>query len=125
LLRYSGHWELLGFGYWVLEVKATGEFVGEVGFSDYKRDLEPPSKDVPEVGWVLTPAKQGMGYATEAVKAALKWGYRYFGEKPVACLIDPGHEVSIRVAEKCGFKERRTCLYQGKRVLLFERILGR
>ncbi len=28
LLRYVGHWAVLGFGYWVVEEKATGKFVG-------------------------------------------------------------------------------------------------
>jgi hypothetical protein len=37
-LRYRGHWSVLGFGYWVVEEKATGDFVGEVGFGDFKRD---------------------------------------------------------------------------------------
>ena len=32
LLRYAGHWLLLGFGYWAVEEKATGNFLGEVGF---------------------------------------------------------------------------------------------
>src|SRR5271170_6882454 len=49
LLRYVGHWALLGFGYWVAEENATGSFVGEIGFADYKRDLEPSLKGVPEV----------------------------------------------------------------------------
>ena len=31
LLRYAGHWLLLGFGYWAIEEKDTGSFVGELG----------------------------------------------------------------------------------------------
>src|ERR1035438_8327810 len=58
-LRYVGHWALLGFGYWVVEEKATGSFVGEIGFADYKRDLEPSLHDKPEIGWVLAPRSQG------------------------------------------------------------------
>src|SRR5208337_2226490 len=50
-LRYVGHWSLLGFGYWVVEEKATGHFAGEIGFADYKRDLQPSLKGVPEIGW--------------------------------------------------------------------------
>ena len=38
-LRYVGHWSVLGFGYWVVEEKATGDFVGEVGFGNFKRDI--------------------------------------------------------------------------------------
>ena len=34
LLRYVGHWAWMGFGYWVVEEKATGRFAGEMGFSD-------------------------------------------------------------------------------------------
>src|ERR1700722_8551273 len=43
-LRYAGHWQLLGFGYWAVEEKATGDFIGEIGFADYKRDRQPPLK---------------------------------------------------------------------------------
>src|ERR1700691_4275001 len=64
LLRYVGHWALLGFGYWVVEEKATGSFVGELGFADYKRDMEPPLKDTPEIGWIFAAQFQGKGYAT-------------------------------------------------------------
>jgi RimJ/RimL family protein N-acetyltransferase len=123
LLRYVGHWSLLGFGYWILEEKATGDFVGEVGFSDYRRNVEPEIGAVPEVGWVLIPPKHGMGYATEAVHAVLDWGRGHFGPSPVACLIHPDHRASIRVAHKCGFKERQLGMYKGNPVLIFDLML--
>ena len=122
LLRYVGHWSLLGFGYWVVEERATGEFVGEVGFSDSKRELEPPLGAV-EVGWVLKPAKHGLGYATEAVQAALHWGRGHFGSSPVACIIHPEHQASIRVAQKCGFTRRQLGTYKGDPVLIFDQFL--
>src|SRR3974390_173486 len=50
LLRYAGHWVLLDFGYWVVEEKDTGNFVGEVGFADYKRDISPSIHGTPEIG---------------------------------------------------------------------------
>jgi RimJ/RimL family protein N-acetyltransferase len=53
LLRYVGHWSMLGFGYWLVEEKTSEQFVGEVGFADYKREIEPSIDDVPEIGWVL------------------------------------------------------------------------
>src|ERR1700740_1278177 len=58
LLRYIGHWALLGFGYWVVQQKQTGRFLGEVGFADYKRDLRPALKDIPEIGWVFASQAQ-------------------------------------------------------------------
>src|SRR3982074_1337791 len=46
LSRYLGHWAWMGFGYWVVEEKGSGSFAGEVGFSDWKRDIEPSLKGV-------------------------------------------------------------------------------
>lgn len=106
-----------------MEEKATGDFVGEVGFSDYKRDVEPALGAVPEVGWVLTPAKHGMGYATEAVLAVLDWGREHFGPSPVACLIHPDHHASMHVAQKCGFKKRQLGMYKGNPALIFDLML--
>jgi RimJ/RimL family protein N-acetyltransferase len=123
LLRYVGHWSLLGYGYWVLEEKATGDFVGEVGFSDCKRDVEPTIGAVPEVGWVLIPPKHGVGYATEAVHAVLDWGHEHFGPSSVVCLIHPDHHASIHVAQKCGFKRQYLGTYRGRPMLVFDRVL--
>src|SRR5690242_18830997 len=71
LLRYAGHWEMLGYGYWVVEDRASGRFIGEVGFADYRREIDPPLHGMPELGWALAPDAHGHGYATEAVKAAI------------------------------------------------------
>src|SRR5580698_1976199 len=86
LLRYVGHWAMLGFGYWVVEEKATGGFAGEIGFADYKRDLEPSLKDVPEIGWALAAQAQGRGYATEAARAVIAWGDAHLGSSRTACI---------------------------------------
>src|SRR5271163_4002760 len=73
LLRYVGHWAVLGFGFWAVEEKETGSFVGDLGFMDFKRDMQASLKDVPEIGWILASHAHGKGYATEAVRAALTW----------------------------------------------------
>ena len=58
LLRYLGHWQLLGYGFWAVIEKASGRFVGEVGFADFKRDFDAPQDleltgNHPEIGWAL------------------------------------------------------------------------
>jgi RimJ/RimL family protein N-acetyltransferase len=40
----------LGYGYWVVEEKHTREFVGEVGFANYRRAMIHPLGEVPELG---------------------------------------------------------------------------
>jgi RimJ/RimL family protein N-acetyltransferase len=121
LLRYIGHWALLGFGYWAVEEKTTGSFIGEVGFADHKRDIEPPLKDTPEIGWVIATQFHGQGYATEAVRAAIAWGDAHFGAAPTACIIDPENLASIRVAEKCGYRKSHPATFKGHSTLVFMR----
>lgn len=121
MLRYVGHWSWLGFGYWALEEKASGEFVGELGFADYKRDIQPSLDGTPELGWALATRVHGKGYATEAVRAAIAWGDEHFGRTRTACLIHPENLASIRVAEKCGYREFQRTTYKDHTVILFER----
>jgi RimJ/RimL family protein N-acetyltransferase len=125
LLRYIGHWALLGFGYWAVEEKGTGTFLGEVGFADYKRDLplkgEPSLKGAPEIGWALVSRAHGKGYATEAVRAAIEWGDAHFNASPTTCLIHPANLPSIRVAEKCGYRESLVTIYKGQPTIVFVR----
>src|SRR5262245_9173173 len=53
-LRYPGHWRMVGHGFWLIEEKASGAFVGEGGFGTFKRDGI--AFDAPEMGWALSPA---------------------------------------------------------------------
>jgi RimJ/RimL family protein N-acetyltransferase len=121
LLRYVGHWALLGFGYWVVEDRASGKFAGEVGFANFKRDMESPVKALPEIGWVLAPWAHGKGYATEAARAAVGWGDQNFSPRKTTCIISPDNPRSIRVAEKCGYRELQLTMYKGKPAVVFLR----
>ena len=124
LLSYVGHWALMGYGYWVAEEKATGNFLGEIGFADYQRDIEPSLKGVPEIGWVLASSAHGRGYATEAVRAAVAWGDLHFQPARTACIIAPENVASIRVAVKCGYRELARTAYKGNPVVMFVREAG-
>ncbi len=121
MLRYAGHWVWMGYGYWVVEEKSTGKFVGEVGYANLKREIQPPVGNLPELGWVLATPFHGRGYATEAVQTVTAWGDQKFGREQTICIIDPGHVRSIRVAEKCGFKESYRASYKGEPILVFTR----
>lgn len=121
LLRYVGHWSALGFGYWVVSEKSSGRFVGEVGFSDFKRELVPSFDGAPEIGWVLAPSAHGKGFATEAVRAVVAWGETHFGAARTVCLIDTRNLASLRVAAKCGYEEFARATYKGGPTILLER----
>jgi RimJ/RimL family protein N-acetyltransferase len=122
LLRYVGHWTLLGYGFWAIEERASGRFAGEAGFADFKRDMQPSLDGTPEIGWVLAPWAHGRGFATEAVRAAVAWGDAHFGPAVhTACITGPDNAASIRVAEKCGYREFARPTYKGEPVVMFRR----
>ena len=121
ILRYAGLWALLGFGYWAIEEKTSGRFAGEVGFADFKREIEPSFAGAPEIGWALAPWAHGRGFATEAVGAAVAWRDGHFGSMQTVCLIDPDNAASIRVAEKCGYREFERTKYKNQPTILFRR----
>ena len=121
ILRYAGHLSLLGYGYWAIEERNSGRFLGETGFADFKRGMGPGFDGAPEIGWVLAPAAHGAGMGTEAVAAALSWGDRHFEAARTVCLIDPGNLPSLRLAEKCGYREFRRTTYKDHPTILFER----
>jgi RimJ/RimL family protein N-acetyltransferase len=104
ILAYRGHWALLSYGYWAVEEKTSGRFVGELGFADFKRDIVPSIEGLPELGWALVPQFHGQGYATEALKAAVAWGDHHIAERRTVCIIHRDNHRSFRVAEKLGYK---------------------
>jgi RimJ/RimL family protein N-acetyltransferase len=121
LLRYVGHWTLLGYGYWAIREKDSGRFVGEIGFADYQREIDPPLGDAPEIGWALMPSMHGFGYATEAVRGALTWADATWPGRDTVCIIAPDNVPSRRVAAKCGYVEERQTTYKGNPTGVFRR----
>jgi RimJ/RimL family protein N-acetyltransferase len=125
LLRYDGHWAMLGFGYWALEEKLSGAFLGELGFADLQREIEPRLDGMAEIGWVLAPQHHGKGYATEAVGAVVAWGDARLSNGRMVALIHPENGASLRVAEKFGFRELCRTTYHGEPTVQFVREIPR
>ncbi len=91
-----GHWQLLGYGMFVVEERATGDFVGRVG------PLQPKGWPGFEIAWAIAPAARGRGYASEAAEAAIDWSFRSFELERVISIIHDLNVASRRVAEKLG-----------------------
>jgi RimJ/RimL family protein N-acetyltransferase len=120
-LRNVALWPMLGYGYWAATEKSTGRYVGDVGFADFKRKIEPSLKGVPEIGWVLAGWSHGRGYATEAAQAAIGWLERTLGPQRTVCIISDENRASLRVAEKVGYVEFARGEYKGSRMVMLER----
>jgi len=93
-----GHWELLGYGYFVAEETASGRFVGRIGFTN------PEGWPGFEIGWTIAPEFQGRGFATEGGKFLLQYAFNEMGRDHVISVIHPDNKPSIRVAERLGEK---------------------
>jgi len=121
ILQYAGLWSILGYGYWAIEELDGGAFVGDLGFADFCRVIEPPINGVPEAGWALDPRFAGRGYATEALRAALTWGDASLATDRTVAIIAPENTASIRVAEKTGYRPTGQTEYKNNPILMFAR----
>lgn len=121
LLRDIGHWSVFGYGNWAIRRREDGAFLGSVGVFNYRRDLE-PAFDAPEVGWGLTPAFHGQGYAQEALAAALCHADTTLDLPRTVCMIDPKNAPSLKLARRAGFDLWREGLYRGETLIMMERI---
>src|ERR1022692_4109658 len=66
-----------GFGFWALEVAATGTFIGFTGLNPMPDRV--PGAGGMEVGWRLARHAWHHGYATEAARAAVEVGFTGVG----------------------------------------------
>lgn len=108
-----GHWHLRGYGYWAVEEKASGNFIGRIGF------LNPEGWPGFELGWTLSPSAQGKGYATEGARRALEYAFTEMDREHVISLIHPDNHPSIRVAERLGEKLEGKTELLGHDVLIY------
>jgi RimJ/RimL family protein N-acetyltransferase len=122
LLRYIGHWQLMGYGYWAVREKTSGKYIGDIGFADFQRTMT-PTLDAPEMGWALASAAHGKGYATEALKAALDWASENFTERHAVCIISPENQPSLKLAKKVGFRETHRSEYHQDPIIVMSRLL--
>jgi RimJ/RimL family protein N-acetyltransferase len=120
--RHAGVWQHMGFGFFAIEEKETGQLVGEAGFHEMRRAIEPSVEGALEAGWALMPTGQGWGYATEAMTAAIGWAEASFPGMRMTCIIDPNNLPSIRVALRLRFAELARTTYHGDPIAIFERL---
>ncbi len=119
LLRYVGHWAVLGYGYWAVTSRDDGRLLGELGFADFKRSIEPSTEGVPELGFALMKEAHGNGFATEALRAVVAWGDERFAR--TVAIVNPENVVSQRVLDKLVYRETHHTTYGGEAVRMFAR----
>jgi RimJ/RimL family protein N-acetyltransferase len=122
-LRTTGLWPILGYGYWAIEDRADGRYLGLAGLAELQRGI-PRIAGVPEAGWVFGTDAHGRGIATEVVTAIMTWADEALSAPETCCIIDPGNDASVRVAEKAGFSLVGLDDFRGGKTMVFRRALG-
>jgi RimJ/RimL family protein N-acetyltransferase len=110
---FIGHWHLRGYGWWAVEDRGTGDFLGRIGL------YNPEGWPGIEVGWLLRRDAWGVGLATEGATAALHFAFDVVGADHVISLIDARNTRSIRVAEKIGERYERELDHRDKPVVVY------
>ena len=98
--RQVDHFEKYGFGFWALESRETGEFMGATGLLriSYEAHFTPAV----EVGWRLARRFWGQGYVPEAARSALSFGFENLGLSEIVANTVSANHNSRRVMEKLG-----------------------
>jgi RimJ/RimL family protein N-acetyltransferase len=91
-----------GYGFWPVEVLGGAPFIGMVGLSN--ADFEAPFLPAVEIGWRLAAEHWGRGYATEAARAVLAYGFEQVGLAEIVSFTTTANVRSRRVMEKLGMR---------------------
>lgn len=98
--RIVGEFDERGFGLWAVEVPGAAEFIGFVGLSVPRADL--PFLPAVEVGWRLAFEHWGKGFATEAARASITYGFGELGLEEIVSFTAASNDRSRRVMERLG-----------------------
>lgn len=95
---FNAHWDKFPYGPWAVVEKASGELMGHCGlrFLDEIQETE--------VLYALGQDYWGKGYATEAARASVEFGFNQVGLERIIALAVPENIASRKVMEHCGLK---------------------
>jgi RimJ/RimL family protein N-acetyltransferase len=102
LERNELEWKERGHGLVAILERATGRFLGRSGLKYW------PQFDETEVGWVLRADAWGHGFATEAGRACIDWGFRELTVPYLTAMIVADNHRSIAVATRLGMRPLRS-----------------
>ena len=108
-----GHWTLRGYGFWAVEERTSGAFIGRIGchFPERWPDVE--------VAWVLARPFWDRGYAFEGARAAIAHAFTSLDRNHIVSLIDPANDRSRRLAERLGESVEGRAQLRGREVLVY------
>jgi ribosomal-protein-alanine N-acetyltransferase len=99
-----------GIGRWAMVEKSTNNFIGWTGLK-LVRELTNNHIDYYDLGYRLNKSYWGKGFATEAAKASLQYGFNTLNLNKIYAIADSKNVASRNVLEKVGLKYIETFTY--------------
>jgi len=94
--KQSWQWITAEVGSWGVELRETGDFVGQIGIN------QPHHFPELEIGWVFLAQVEGKGYARQGATAILDWVRSSLKPETLVSYIDPQNLRSIALAKRLG-----------------------
>ena len=120
LRAFEEAWRDRGFGLFAIELAASGEMIGFTGLAvpDFLPEILPSV----EIGWRLARVHWRHGYATEAARAVLAFGFDRVGLERIVSVHTVGNEASANVMRKIGMRLERETIHpaNGRGVCVYE-----
>jgi RimJ/RimL family protein N-acetyltransferase len=98
--RIRDHFARHGFGFWAVEAPGVAPLVGLVGLA--RPTFEAPFTPCVEIGWRLARDHWGKGYATEAARASIRFGFERLGLGEIVAFTATENARSRAVMERIG-----------------------
>ena len=102
MARIEAHFEREGFGVWTLERRDTGEVIGLAGLARPQWDAH--FMPAVEIAWRLARHAWGKGYASEAARRALAFGFGEMGLGEIVSFTATCNLRSMAVMERIGMR---------------------
>lgn len=103
--RLQDRWQADGIGFAAAERRSDGAFAGMIGIGRVHFEAGHPLDGALEIGWRLPRGFWGQGYATEAARGWLGYGFRTLGATEIVAFSVPPNHRSHAVMHRLGMRE--------------------
>ena len=107
-------WHNRGYGFWAVTAKASDKVIGYCGFM--------PLEDTSEIelAYGLAKSHWGGGFATEAARACLRYGFEELKLERIVAVVNPRNVASQRVLEKLGMRYTKDVHHYNADLMYYE-----
>ncbi|HUQ34543.1 MAG TPA: GNAT family N-acetyltransferase [Pyrinomonadaceae bacterium] len=107
-------WQRRGFGFWAVTSKDDDKLIGYCGLILLENTTEI------EVAYGFKRSQWGKGFATEAARACLRFGFEELKLERIVAVVNHGNVASQRVLEKLSMTYRREVHHYGADLMYYD-----